>query len=92
MCVADIQTAKIGVAIERYHLTTGNLPNTLGDLVPTYLDTIPKDLFDGKDLRYKKLDIGFIVYSVGEDGHDDGGTEKRRIASSTYDITFTVQR
>jgi hypothetical protein len=68
-----------------------------GDLVPTYLDTIPKDPFDGKDLRYKELDTGFVVYSVGEDGHDDGGKErppskKRKSESCTYDITFIIQR
>jgi len=84
------------LAIQRYRLATGNLPHILGDLIPTYLDTIPKDPFDGKDLRYKKLDIGFIVYSVGEDGHDDGGPERppsgqRRNDSSTYDITFIIQ-
>jgi len=56
-----------------------------------------KNPFDGKDLRYKKLNTGFIVYSVGEDGHDDGCGEKpprnKRVNESyTYDITFIIQR
>jgi hypothetical protein len=56
-----------------------------------------KNPFDGKDLRYKKFDIGFVVYSVGENGHDDEDKEKtpknkRKNESYTYDITFIIQR
>lgn len=96
-CAALMQTARVGIAVERYRLATGNLPDTIDDIVPTYLDAVPKDPFDGKNLRYKKLDIGFVVYSIGEDENDDGGKEmmssqKRKNESYTYDITFIVQR
>jgi len=81
----------------RYRLATGNLPDTLADLVPTYLDAVPEDPFDGRTLRYEKLETGFVVYSVGEDKRDDGGTErlptgKRTKAPSSWDITFIVER
>jgi hypothetical protein len=46
---------------------------------------LPLDPFDGQPLRYKKLPKGYVVYSNGEDGKDDGGDEKK-------DITFTVER
>ena len=96
-CLANIQAARVGIAVERYRLATGNLPETLSDLLPSYIDTIAKDPFDGEQLRYKKRDFGFVVYSVGEDGHDDGGKErlpkeKRRSEPDTYDITFIIQR
>jgi len=94
---AQLQTAQAGLAIERYRLATGSLPTTLTELRPTYLDSIPKDPFDGKDLRYEKLEAGFVVYSIGEDGSDDGGKErpvksKEKKESSNWDITFIVQR
>ena len=81
----------------RYRLATGNLPDTLAELVPTYLDAVPKDPFDESELRYRKLESGFVVYSVGNDGKDDGGQERlpyreRKKGSSTWDITFIVER
>jgi hypothetical protein len=94
--IAHLRTARVALAVQRYRLATGNLPDTLEDLVPTYLDTVPKDPFDGRSLRYEKLETGFIVYSLGLDGVDDGGTErqtgKRKKSQSSWDITFIVER
>ncbi|HUS71747.1 MAG TPA: hypothetical protein VMY06_01685 [Sedimentisphaerales bacterium] len=93
--IAQLRTAQAGLAIERYRLATDKLPDTLAELSPTYLDAVPKDPFDGKDLRYKKLDVGFVVYSIGEDGSDDGGKEKPRKKArppAPEDVTFIVQR
>jgi len=42
--------------------------------VPTYLETVPTDPFTGDPLRYKLIEGGCAIYSVGEDGADDGGT------------------
>jgi len=74
--IACLRSARVALAVQRYRLTTGNLPDALADLVPTYLDTVPKDPFDSSELRYKKLRTGFVVYSIGEDGIDDGGKER----------------
>jgi hypothetical protein len=82
---AQVDACRTGLAIERHRLSNSNLPNKLDELVPAYLATIPVDPFDGQLLRYKKLAKGYVVYSVGEDGKDDGGDEKK-------DITFTVER
>ena len=92
---AQLRTAQTGLAIQRYRLATGKLPDSLAELVPTYLDAVVKDPFDGKDLRYKKLETGFVVYSIGEDGSDDGGKErprKRTGPPASWDVTFIVQR
>jgi hypothetical protein len=95
--IAQLRAARVGLAIQRYRLATDKLPDTLDDLVPTYLDAVPKDPFDGSEFRYKKLESGFVVYSVGEDKIDDGGQERlpfgeRKKGSSTWDITFIVER
>ncbi|MEA3226999.1 MAG: hypothetical protein U9Q07_13695, partial [Planctomycetota bacterium] len=95
--ITHLQTAQAALAIQRYRLAAGELPDTLADLVPTYLDAVPEDPFDGNDLRYKKLEVGFVVYSIGEDSLDDGGKEKlprsKRTGNSRYwDITFIVER
>lgn len=93
--IAQLYTARAGLAIERYRLTAGKLPDALTDLVPAYLDAVPTDPFDGNELRYKKLEAGFVVYSIGEDLSDDGGKEKpprRTKESPNWDVTFIVER
>ena len=92
---AQLRTARTGLAVQRYRLAAGKIPDSLAELVPTYLDAVPKDPFDGKELRYKRLETGFVVYSIGEDGNDDGGKEKPREKSSydaPVDVTFILQR
>jgi len=93
--IAGLRTAQAAIAIQRYRLATGKLPETLENLVPDYLETVPQDPFDGKELRYKKLETGYVVYSIGEDLSDDGGIEmprttKERRKIRNWDITFVV--
>jgi len=69
------QMAVTAIALQRYRLRNGKLPADLGALVPDLLKTLPRDSMDGKTLRYKlQPDGGFLLYSVGEDGKDDGGS------------------
>ena len=92
---AQLRSARAGLAVQRYRLAANKLPDTLTELVPTYLDAVPEDPFDGKELRYKKLETGFVVYSIGEDGSDDGGKEKPRKRTDSdvpVDVTFIIQR
>jgi hypothetical protein len=94
---ARLATASCGLAVERYRLARGALPEMLRDLVPRYIPDVPLDPFDGKPLRYKHLERGYVVYSVGPDGTDDGGKEplpavRGKPNTSSYDITFIVER
>jgi hypothetical protein len=92
--IAHVRTAQVAIAVERHRLATGRLPDTLADLVPSYLDTVPVDPFDGRDLRYKKLETGFVVYSVGEDETDNRGKEPtyRGKREKNCDVTFIIER
>ena len=75
-----------GIAVERFRLKSGKLPAALSDLVSAFIEAVPKDPFDGKPLRYKKLEKGYVVYSVGPDGQDDGASDE------TDDVAFAVKR
>jgi hypothetical protein len=62
------------IALKRYQLRNGKFPSDLSALVPEFLPTDPLDWMDGKPLHYKLNPGGtFTLYSVGENGVDDGG-------------------
>jgi hypothetical protein len=62
------------IAIKRHELAHGRPPARLEELVPQFLTEIPRDLMDGGHIRYLVGDNGdYTLYSVGENGVDDGG-------------------
>ncbi|MCF7762753.1 MAG: ABC transporter permease [Verrucomicrobia bacterium] len=86
------------IAIERYRGGHSDaLPLQLADLTPGYLVGVPADPFDGRSVRYRRTGSGYCVYSVGQDGADDGGTEPKARRSMRYpgageDLTVIVER
>ena len=58
----------VGIALERYRRANDRWPKTLDELCPKYLDKVPLDPYDGKPLRYRRLNDGVMAYSVGSDG------------------------
>ncbi len=72
--LAQMRAACTAVAVERYRMKHNSLPESLEDLVPVYLDAVPLDPFCGEPLRYVRTQGGYAVYSVGDDGQDNGGT------------------
>lgn len=51
----------------------GDLPATLDELVPGFLDRTPKDVMDGQPVRYRRSDTGgYLLWSVGANRIDDG--------------------
>ena len=90
---AHLDLATTALAIERYRLATGKVPGQLEDLAPQYLQQVPVDPFDGKPIRYEPGSPGYLLYSVGEDGRDDGGRERNdKDHNAPYDLCFIVTR
>jgi hypothetical protein len=93
--ISELRVAHAAIAVQRYRLKYGKLPDSLNNLIPEFIESVPSDPFDGKELRYKKLDSGFVVYSVDEDLIDDGGREEPKDKSQKiphWDITFTIKK
>lgn len=64
----------LSLALRAYAADAGRYPETLSDLVPDYLCDVPFDPFsDEAPLRYRADGDGYVLYSVGPDGMDDGG-------------------
>jgi hypothetical protein len=74
---ALVRCLTVLLATERYRRAQGRWPARLAELTPKYLAAVPLDPFDGKPLRYRRLADGVMVYSVGQDGTDDGGVLHR---------------
>jgi len=64
------------VALKRYHLRHKKFPKSLDGLVPEFVSKVPIDYMDGRPLRYRPDGDQFVLWSVGLDGKDDGGTFK----------------
>ncbi|MBM4149217.1 MAG: hypothetical protein FJ224_09240 [Lentisphaerae bacterium] len=67
---AQVEMSRAAVALERFRLATKRYPGSLSELQP------PKpplqDPFDNA-FRYRPTADGFVLYSVGPDGQDNGG-------------------
>ena len=69
---AAVRCARLVIGIERFRKSHKRTPETLSDIVNSG-DDLALDPFTGKALLYKRDDAGYLVYSVGRDGVDEGG-------------------
>jgi hypothetical protein len=90
--VALLRCLAVLLALERYRQERGTWPANLEELTPKLLKAVPLDPYDGKPLRFKKLADGAVVYSVGPDCIDNGGTlaDHRILATPGKDLGFRL--
>ena len=50
-----------------------HLPGKAGGPMPKYVAEVPKDIFSASELHYRQEGGGYLLYSVGINGKDDGG-------------------
>ena len=85
---AQRQLTLVAIALRRYYLRNRSFPDRIEALVPGFLAAVPKDPFDGQTLRYRVDEQGrFLLYSVGEDGIDQGG-DATPMEGSPYQASF----
>jgi hypothetical protein len=103
---ARLRLTAAAIAVERYKLKYGKLPDKLKQLVPEFINKIPTDPFTlliprfkdepsndswiGRPVKYKKTGKHYIIYSIGTNQFDDGGIEKYRFHTD-LDILFTTK-
>ena len=80
--------AATACALERYRLAHQAYPQDLASLTPNYLRQVPRDLFTGAPLQYRLQPDGqFLLYSVGQNGKDDGGQVVLLKSGGNADVT-----
>lgn len=88
------RSLQAALAIEEFRVKTGKLPDTLAEIQAAHPELVLQDPYAEGQLRFRKLDKGYAIYSVGHDGKDDDAQ-----ASSSQgkkydggDIVFAVRR
>ena len=69
---SSLAASHLLVALTAYRNEHDTFPEKTDNLVPIYMKAIPKDPYDGKPFRYDSSKG--IVYSVGKDLKDSGGS------------------
>lgn len=68
------QLMHLALALGRYRLAEGHYPDSLNSLVPRFVPELPADAYGNETFGYRKTDQGFLLYSFGLNGVDDGGS------------------
>ncbi len=82
--IAAVRMTRAGLALLLYRQTHGTFPPSLDAL------GLPKlaDPFTQEPLHYRTAGEGFLVYSVGEDRKDNGGSAKQPKQQTDYDLVW----
>lgn len=64
---ARLQILRAVLAARQYYQQTGQWPQTLGDLVPAYIETVPSDPFTSTPIKYGLRQGGRAIFCVGRD-------------------------
>jgi hypothetical protein len=83
--IAQMRITRTGLALLQEKMAQGAFPETLERLKLKNLD----DPFSTKPINYKPQGQGFILYSVGPDQKDNGGSPKEKKQETDWDIVWS---
>jgi type II secretory pathway pseudopilin PulG len=72
--MADCALGQAAVTLAAYRSRFGAYPDTLAQASDKMGWKIPDDPFSGKSLVYRRRGAGYVLYSIGANLKDDGGT------------------
>ncbi len=77
--LARRREAGTALAVRLYEIDHGRRPDTLSELVPEYIPHLPEDVFaeEGQTLRYSPNALHPMIYSIGDNGLDQGGKSEK---------------
>ena len=71
---AELELERLAAALAIFRIEHGKYPEKLEELVPGQLKKLPVDLYNAIPFIYKRTEDGYLLYSAGENGKDDGGS------------------
>jgi hypothetical protein len=75
---AQLELDRIAAALAVYRAEHDAYPEKLHDLVPSVLEKLPVDLFHGRPHIYRRIHDGYLLYTLGPNDQDDGGSHDWR--------------
>ncbi len=88
---AQLGTAELALAVKIYKVKHRFYPSSLAQLVPEILPELPKDPYTGEDFAYNPRGMNILIYSVGPNLKDDGGTPREVTGwKGDYDIVWKL--
>jgi hypothetical protein len=73
---AMLELTRLAAALAVYRAEHGAYPDKLDDLVPSVIETLPVDLYS-QPIVYKGDGKGYLLYSRGANGTDEGGSNSQ---------------
>jgi hypothetical protein len=82
---------EVSIANELFRREKGRYAQTLDELKPVFIPAVPQDWFENGTLKYQVSETGFVVYSAGPDGFDNGGIEiSQKNRSASGDLVIRI--
>jgi len=88
--VCELRCADAVVASIRFRGAMKHWPQSIDQLVPTYVEAVPLDPFTGDPIHFKLESGGIVIYGAGKDRKDDGGRLNLTLLPG-YDVGFRVR-
>jgi hypothetical protein len=85
-----MQICRVAIAVELFRVQHNRWPKDLQEIPPTFLPEKPIDPYDGELLRYRVIDDGVLLYSVGHDRFDHGGEIPESANPTTKMLLFQL--
>jgi type II secretory pathway pseudopilin PulG len=73
----QLQLMQLASAIADYRAKHGHYPDRLEELIPDIIAQLPVDLYHNKPFVFRRDGDGYLLYSTGENGQDDGGSNEQ---------------
>jgi hypothetical protein len=82
---AWVNNTIIACALGRYRFVHSHFPETFDELSPQFIERMPHDVVNGEPLKYRRgANGGYVLYSVGWNGKDDGGKAGKTIEEGDW--------
>jgi len=87
-----LRSILLALQIELYHYDNKKFPESIEQLAKANISLSTIDPFSGDNLFYKHNETGYLIYSVGDNGKDDGGAILTNADKKPpLDMGFTVR-
>jgi hypothetical protein len=85
----QIDLAQLAAALAVYRTEHGTYPDSIEQLVPDVVPNVPTDLYHSQPFIYQRNGDGYLLYSTGPNGTDDGGSNEQREILAGNEIGWT---